>query len=490
MPDTNKMQFVQLTQANYDKLVAGTLDGYTLNNYTLYFISDKKRIYKGGELYSNEISVGNYTEDGLKSDSTVVQNRLYVDKTSKSIYIYAGNDAQTGEKIISQIGVSSSTGQDVSDLKTWKGTSVANKIVTTNADGNLQYSNAIVTTIGATGGDTNIPTQKAVRTQLSSVQSAASSYVDSVIGGLDVSQVGGVGKVVTTISETDGKIAATAIDLTAANVSVASFSSATVQGALDELAAAIEESTDAQKTYSLNALDAEAIAALGDSNVKQAYQLVDEDGAVAGDVVKIYKDSSLKQVYLGDSNDTVATDGTVTKNTVTDAQSLNFVYQLANGSYQLIALDVTKFLTQSQFDSAKGLGVNGGVVSVKLGASNEYVKFDSNGNIVDTGINQAIATAKAQAIASASSYTDSTVGALESRHSASLSSLANGLNTINGDANTAGSIAHAVAAQAAIARAAQSANAASIATLNGNSEVEGSVDYKIAEALQWVVIAD
>ena len=87
MPDTNKMQFVQLTQANYDKLVAGTLDGYTLNNYTLYFISDKKRIYKGGELYSNEISVGNYTEDGLKLDTTVVQNRLYVDKTSKSIFI-------------------------------------------------------------------------------------------------------------------------------------------------------------------------------------------------------------------------------------------------------------------------------------------------------------------------------------------------------------------------------------------------------------------
>lgn len=488
MSDTNKMQFVQLTQANYDKLVAGTLDGYTLNNYTLYFISDKKRIYKGVELYSNEISVGNYTKDGLKSDTTVVQNRLYVDKTSKSIYICVG--VENGENIISQIGVSSSTGQDVSDLKTWKGTSVANKIVTTNADGNLQYSNAIVTTIGATGGDTNIPTQKAVRTQLSSVQSAASSYVDSVIDGLDVAQVGGVGKVVTTISETDGKIVATAIDLTAANVSAASFSSATVQGALDELAAAIKASTDAQKTYSLNALNEEAIAALG-TNVKQAYQLVDEDGTVAGDVVKIYKDSSLKQVYLGASDDSVAADGTVTKNTVTDAQSLNFVYQLVDGSYELVTVDVAKFLTQSQFDSTKGLAVNGaGVVSVKLGESNEYVKFDSNGNIVDTGIDQAIATAKAQAIASASSYTDSTVGALESRHSASLSSLAGGLNTINGDENTVGSIAHAVAAQAAIARAAQSANATSIATLNGNYEVEGSVDYKIAEALQWVIIAD
>jgi hypothetical protein len=41
------------------------------------------------------------------------------------------------------------------------------------------------------------------------------------------------------------------------------------------------------------------------------------------------------------------------------------------------------------------LKVEAGVVSVKLGGSNEYVKFDSNGNIVDTGIDKAIADAKA-----------------------------------------------------------------------------------------------
>lgn len=476
MPDTGKMQFVQLSQANYDKLANNELAGHTINDYTLYFISDKRRIYKGTELYSNEISVGNYTKNGLESDTTVVQNRLYVDKTSKSIYICVG--VENGKNIISQIGVSSSTGQDVTDLKTWKGTSVPDRIVTTDDSGNLQYSKSIATTIGATGDDTKIPTQKAV-----------SSYVNNVINGLDVSQVGGAGKVITTISETDGKIAATAIDLTAANVSAASFSSATVQGALDELAAAIKESTEAQKTYSLKALNATDVEDLG-TNVKQAYQLVDEDGtAVVGSaVVKIYKDSSLHNVYLGASDDTVDEDtGNVTPGTGTDAQSLNFVYQLVNGTYSLVKVDVAKFLTQSQF--AEGLTVSStGVVSVKLGTSNEYVKFDSNGNIVDTGINQAIATAKSQAIASASSYTDSTVGALESRHSASLSSLASGLNTINGDKNTAGSIAHAVAAQAAIARAAQSANAASIATLNGDSKDVGSVDYKIAKALQWVII--
>jgi hypothetical protein len=137
MSDTNKMQFVQLTQENYDKLVLGELDGYTLNNYTLYFISDKKRIYKGKELYSNEIFVGSYTVSGLESDTKVVQNRLYVDKASKSIYICVGVNSETGKNIISQIGVSNATGQDVADLKAWKGTSVANKIVTTNADAKL-----------------------------------------------------------------------------------------------------------------------------------------------------------------------------------------------------------------------------------------------------------------------------------------------------------------------------------------------------------------
>lgn len=104
------------------------------------------------------------------------------------------------------------------------------------------------------------------------------------------------------------------------------------------------------------------------TNVKEAYKLQSNGADIAGSApIKIYKDSALKEVYLGSDQDTVdATTGTVTKQTVTDAQSLNFVYQLADGTYSIVKIDVSKFLTESEFGD--GLDVSStGVVSVKAG---------------------------------------------------------------------------------------------------------------------------
>ena len=50
--------------------------------------------------------------------------------------------------------------------------------------------------------------------------------VNGRINGLDITPVGGTGQVITTISQTDGKVSATAIDLTAANVAFAVSSKA------------------------------------------------------------------------------------------------------------------------------------------------------------------------------------------------------------------------------------------------------------------------
>ena len=102
------------------------------------------------------------------------------------------------------------------------------------------------------------------------------------------------------------------------------------------------------------------------TNVKEAYQLQDSTGTQIGQQINIYKDSALKEVYLGASTDTIdASTGVITKNTVTDPQSMNFAYQLADGTYSLTKIDVSKFLTESEFGD--GLQVSGGVVSVKVG---------------------------------------------------------------------------------------------------------------------------
>ena len=102
------------------------------------------------------------------------------------------------------------------------------------------------------------------------------------------------------------------------------------------------------------------------TNVKEAYQLQNASGTQIGTQIDIYKDSALKEVYLGASTDTIdASTGVITKNTVTDPQSMNFAYSLADGTYTLVKIDVSKFLSESEFGD--GLQVSGGVVSVKVG---------------------------------------------------------------------------------------------------------------------------
>lgn len=149
-----------------------------------------------------------------------------------------------------------------------------------------------------------------------------------------------------------------------------------------------------------------------DANVKEQYKLVYNGSTTAiGDVIKVYKDSSLIEVYLGTADDTiVSSTGVITKYAwqliedptekitnsayselapvvqalyeAIDSQSLNFKYQLADGTYSLVKIDVTKFLTESEFGA--GLKVQGGVVSldvsgtVTVGRDVTYVAININ----------------------------------------------------------------------------------------------------------------
>ena len=147
-----------------------------------------------------------------------------------------------------------------------------------------------------------------------------------------------------------------------------------------------------------------------DANIREAYRLMSENTQI-GQQINIYKDSSLIEIYLGSEYDTInSATGEVTKyawqskndptSRITDAayqsldaaskenyealelQSLNYKYVLADGTYQLVKIDVSKFLAENEFGA--GLKVQNGVVSldvrgtVTVGENVTYVAIKTN----------------------------------------------------------------------------------------------------------------
>lgn len=106
-----------------------------------------------------------------------------------------------------------------------------------------------------------------------------------------------------------------------------------------------------------------------DNNVKEAYQLVKTVGETeekVGEVIKVYKDSSLKDVEL-----------TYGSGSLSAKTYITFTYILDNGTEKKVDLDVSEFLSQSEFKN--GLVVSeSGQVSVKLGED-----ISSNKNFLD-----------------------------------------------------------------------------------------------------------
>lgn len=142
----------------------------------------------------------------------------------------------------------------------------------------------------------------------------------------------------------------------------------------------IEGVAAAAKTYSVVAVTGDELTALG-ANVKDAYKLVDEDSVKSGEYIKIYKDSALKKVEL-------------------DGQELVFTYLLATGAEDIVRVDVSNFLAESEFKD--GLQVVDGEVSVKKNASSEKFLSVSADGIKLSGVQDAIDAG----VNSANSYTD------------------------------------------------------------------------------------
>ena len=242
--------------------------------------------------------------------------------------------------------------------------------------------------------------------------------ITSAIQGLDVAEIKEDGKAIVSVSETDGKIAASVGNIKAEYVDVdnandkfnigdSSTTKLTAQATLEHLQSEIKGVEAAAAKYSIDEVKDNV-----PENVAHRYKLtqtINGASSQAGAVIDIPKDSSLKEVYLGSANDTVnETTGDVTKNTVTDPQSMNFVYHLESGKYSLTKIDVSKFLTNSEFKD--GLNVANGVVSVKVdNASETFLTVGADG-VKLSGVQSAIDTAKGEA----KTYTSNLIADLNS----------------------------------------------------------------------------
>lgn len=229
----------------------------------------------------------------------------------------------------------------------------------------------------------------------------AKDYTDTSIQALDVSTIGGTGKVVTTISETDGKISATAIDLVSTTVArtiteatdtKVAVDGTNVEKAIESLATSIKTVKDNAAKYSVKKVT-ENLA----NNVREAYQLVETVEGVSKDIdvqIPIYKDSSLKSVALSDTNESG-----------TSGQFLVLTYILDTGEESVQYLDVSKFLVESEFKN--GLQVNNkGEVSVLIDPNSEFTSVSANGIKVG-GIKQVLSNKlEADSIGDDTEYTD------------------------------------------------------------------------------------
>ena len=150
-------------------------------------------------------------------------------------------------------------------------------------------------------------------------------------------------------------------------------------------------------------LSPEEVTKLGDSNVKEAYKVVAYIGEsyasasvkeTVGDIIKIYKDATVHEIYLGNSDDEInTTTGEITKGQIVETKlSLNYAYIKADGTYAMASIPVGNFLRQSEFKNGLQVAENG-EVSVKVDAASEDFLTVGEAGVKVSGVQNAITTA-------------------------------------------------------------------------------------------------
>lgn len=226
--------------------------------------------------------------------------------------------------------------------------------------------------------------------------------ITTEIQKLDYTDTAVTNSFVTKVDQEDGIIKTTKVRPTSKDISRTEengVTGTTVESALVELQQKIDASNTAQRQYKIRKLANSEI----DDTIKEAYRIQvktngDQDFSDVNDseIIKIYKDSSIDEIYIGSKNDAIVNNAVVKSDTDQDNQYLNYVYINANGQKSITHVDISKFLTDQEFKD--GLQVSSGKVSVKINNSlgvDPYLSVDTNG-IKLSGITAALKASKTE----------------------------------------------------------------------------------------------
>lgn len=172
------------------------------------------------------------------------------------------------------------------------------------------------------------------------------------------------------------------------------------------------------------------------SNIKSRYELQGADGKMIGDPIEMNIESALISVKQGKVGDTIDINTGSYNNYGDGDTTMNFVYRLEDGTYELVQIVVSEYFTDSHF--GRGLNNQDGVVSLLEGDGNEYLVIGED-SISVVGVNKAINEAKSEANAysdqkleESKSYVDTRIEDLTSSMESISSSLQNGINNTVG----------------------------------------------------------
>lgn len=465
------VKFFRGTKANYDSNFAKNAD--EVKN-SIYFITDKHCIMMNETQYGgvDDTMFKGFIKD-VDVEGNVLSFKKDVDGTWTDVSIKlleaADNSIVVGDIL---------KGDNVKDGSTIK----VNVKAVGEADGLKLGDDGLY--VDLTKTTQAITDETARATQAEGVNKAAIEQEKNdriaAISGLNAEIKGGAGKFIQSVKEESGVITAVEADLTAAAVAYDKtadkvIANATnVSAAIKELDAKVAANKDAELTYKTVKLTDEEVTALGDVNVKEAYKVVsvNKEGTktTVGDIIKIYKDSSLKSIEYTEVNDKSK-----------KGQFLKYVYTLADGTEKTVYVDMSKLVDQAEVE--KGIQAIDGKLSIKLADGNEagFLTVDANG-LKLSGVQTAIDTAKNE-VQNNLNAEITRAKAAEEANKAAIDANAAAIAKLNGDEATTGSVAKAVAD----AKAELLGDAAEYNTLGKLEDKIQALDVKAAKAHTEVV---
>lgn len=427
------VKFFRGTKANYNTDSQGAKRTEVLNG--IYFITDEHCIMMGGTQYGG---VDNAMFNGFIKDVDVEGNLLKFKKdvngtwTDVSIKLLeaADNSIVVGDIVKGNVKDGSSIKVNVKEVGEADGLKLGN-------DGlyvDLTKTTQLIT-------DETARAKGAEEANKAAIEQEKNDRI-AAISGLNAEIKGGAGKFIQSVKEENGVIAAVEADLTAAAVAYNKtgdkvIAKATdVSAAIKELDAKVAANKNAELTYKTVKLTAEEVNKLGDVNVKEAYKVVsvNKEGTqtTVGDIIKIYKDSSLVSIEYTEVDDKKK-----------KGQFLKYVYTLSDGTEKTVYVDMSKLVDQAEVEN--GIQAIDGKLSIKIAEGNEadFLTVDANG-LKLSGVKTAIDTAK-NAVQGKLDAEIARAKAAEGENKTAIGVNAAAIAKLNGDKTTTGSVAKAVA---------------------------------------------